>query len=39
MNSVLSCARLAGTFGVHMPEWEHALDLVLETLAESAPRP
>jgi dTDP-4-dehydrorhamnose reductase len=38
VNSVLSCAKLAETFGVHMPEWEVALDLVLETLAESAPK-
>jgi len=34
VNSVLSCERLAETFGVRMPSWEHALELVLETLAE-----
>jgi len=39
VNSVLSCAKLAETFGVHMPDWEHALDLVLETLHESTPKP
>jgi len=37
-NSVLSCQRVADTFGVHMPAWDHALELVLETLAEGAPR-
>lgn len=36
MNSVLSCEKLAETFGVRMPAWEHALELVLETLAEGA---
>jgi dTDP-4-dehydrorhamnose reductase len=39
VNSVLSCQRLAETFGVHMPAWELSLDLVLETLAEAAPKP
>jgi dTDP-4-dehydrorhamnose reductase len=38
VNSVLSCERLVETFGVQMPSWEHALDLVLETLAEGAAR-
>ncbi len=38
VNSVLSCAKLAETFGVQMPAWENALDLVLETLAEGAPK-
>lgn len=37
-NSVLSCEKLAETFGVRMPAWEEALDLVLETLAEGAAR-
>ncbi|MGD0629701.1 MAG: dTDP-4-dehydrorhamnose reductase [Terracidiphilus sp.] len=32
VNSVLSCEKLAETFGVQMPSWEHALELVLETL-------
>lgn len=36
VNSVLSCEKLAQAFGVFMPSWEHALDLVLETLAEGA---
>jgi dTDP-4-dehydrorhamnose reductase len=36
VNSVLSCGKLAETFGVRMPDWELALDLVLETLAEGA---
>ena len=39
VNSVLSCQRLAETFGVHMPSWEQSLDLVLETLAEGAAKP
>jgi len=39
VNSVRSCAKLAETFGVHMPDWEHALDLVLETLHESTSKP
>lgn len=39
VNSVLSCDRLAEAFGVRMPSWQHSLDLVLETLAESAPKP
>lgn len=38
VNSVLSCRRLEETFGVRMPSWELALDLVLETLAEGAAR-
>jgi dTDP-4-dehydrorhamnose reductase len=38
VNSVLSCERLAETFGVRMPSWEHALELVLETLAEGTAR-
>jgi dTDP-4-dehydrorhamnose reductase len=37
-NSRLSCQRLEETFGVKMPHWEHALDLVLETLTEFVPR-
>ncbi|MGA2672215.1 MAG: dTDP-4-dehydrorhamnose reductase [Terracidiphilus sp.] len=35
-NSRLSCKRVEEIFGVIMPDWEHALDLVLETLAEAA---
>jgi dTDP-4-dehydrorhamnose reductase len=38
-NSVLSCEKLAETFGVRMPSWELALDLVLEMLAEGTARP
>ena len=38
VNSVLSCDRIAETFGIRMPSWELALDLVLETLAEGAGR-
>jgi dTDP-4-dehydrorhamnose reductase len=38
VNSVLSCERLAETFGIYMPTWEHALELVLETLTEGAAR-
>ena len=38
VNSVLSCERIAETFGIRMPSWELALDLVLETLAEGAGR-
>jgi len=38
VNSVLSCQRIEETFGVRMPAWETALDLVLETLAEGAAR-
>lgn len=38
-NSVLSCQRVADAFGVQMPSWELALDLVLETLSEGAARP
>lgn len=37
-NSRLSCQRLEETFGVKIPPWEHALDLVLETLTEFVPR-
>jgi len=36
VNSVLSCERIAETFGVRMPSWEDALDLVLETLSEAS---
>jgi len=36
VNSVLSCQRIADTFGVRMPPWEDALDLVLETLSEAS---
>lgn len=39
VNSVLSCERLAETFGVQMPAWEDALELVLETLAEAVAKP
>jgi dTDP-4-dehydrorhamnose reductase len=38
VNSVLSCDRIAETFGIRMPSWELALDLVLETLAEGSAR-
>jgi dTDP-4-dehydrorhamnose reductase len=38
VNSVLSCQRVAETFGVRMPSWELALDLVLETLGEASAR-
>jgi dTDP-4-dehydrorhamnose reductase len=38
VNSVLSCEKLAQTFGVRLPPWEKALQLVLETLAEGASR-
>ena len=38
VNSVLSCEKLEETFGVRMPSWELALDLVLETLAEGTAR-
>jgi dTDP-4-dehydrorhamnose reductase len=38
VNSVLSCEKLAETFGVRMPAWEAALEKVLETLAQSASR-
>src|SRR5580658_6490827 len=38
VNSVLSCDRIVETFGIRMPSWELALDLVLETLAEGAAR-
>jgi dTDP-4-dehydrorhamnose reductase len=38
VNSVVSCEKVAETFGVRMPAWELALDLVLETLAEGSSR-
>jgi dTDP-4-dehydrorhamnose reductase len=38
VNSVLSCEKLAGTFGVRMPAWEKSLELVLETLGETTAR-
>jgi dTDP-4-dehydrorhamnose reductase len=38
VNSVLCCDRLAQTFGVRLPAWEYALELVLETLAEGTAR-
>jgi len=38
VNSVLSCQRVAETFGVRMPGWEQAMELVLETLAEGSAR-
>jgi len=38
VNSVLCCEKLAEAFGVRMPSWELALELVLETLAEGAAR-
>jgi dTDP-4-dehydrorhamnose reductase len=38
VNSVLSCEKIAKTFGVRMPSWQLALDLVLETLSENTPR-
>jgi dTDP-4-dehydrorhamnose reductase len=37
-NSRLSGQRLENTFGVSLPYWEDALDLVLETLAEPGSR-
>src|SRR5580704_11257776 len=37
-NSVLSCEKLAETFGVRMPAWRKGLELVLETLAEATAR-
>ena len=39
VNSVLSCQRLAETFGVRMPSWESTLDLVLEALALGPAQP
>jgi dTDP-4-dehydrorhamnose reductase len=33
-NSRLSCKRLEAIFGVSLPDWEYALELVLETLTE-----
>jgi dTDP-4-dehydrorhamnose reductase len=38
-NSRLSCQRIEETFGLRMPHWEHALSLVMETLAEGASPP
>jgi dTDP-4-dehydrorhamnose reductase len=38
VNSILSCEKLATSFGVQMPPWELALELVLETLGEGAAR-
>jgi dTDP-4-dehydrorhamnose reductase len=38
LNSVLSCERVAETFGVRMPAWQDALKLVLETLEKGASR-
>jgi dTDP-4-dehydrorhamnose reductase len=35
MNSVLSCEKLAETFGVRTPSWERGLEQVLETLWET----
>jgi dTDP-4-dehydrorhamnose reductase len=35
MNSVLSCEKLAETFGVRTPSWERGLEEVLETLWET----
>jgi len=35
-NSCLSCQRFEQTFGVTLPHWEHALSMVLDTLAEEA---
>ena len=37
-SSRLSCQRLAETFGIHMPPWEDALSLVLDTLVEGVSR-
>jgi dTDP-4-dehydrorhamnose reductase len=37
-NSRLCCKRVEETFGVIMPDWERALDLVLDTLADGAAR-
>jgi dTDP-4-dehydrorhamnose reductase len=37
-NSRLCCERLEETFGVSLPHWEQALDLVLDTLKEFGPR-
>ncbi len=37
-NSRLSCQRLAERFGVRLPDWEPALDLVMETLTEFGPQ-
>jgi len=36
VNSVLCCEKVAEAFGVRMPDWELALDLVLDTLASAA---
>jgi dTDP-4-dehydrorhamnose reductase len=35
-NSRLSNNKLANTFGVRLPRWEHALELVLESIAEDS---
>lgn len=35
-NSRLNCDRLDETFGVRLPRWDHALELVLDGLKESA---
>ena len=37
-NSRLSSQRLAETFGLRLPHWEQALDLVMETLTEFGPQ-
>jgi dTDP-4-dehydrorhamnose reductase len=37
-NSRLACQRLAETFGLRLPHWEQALDLVMETLTEFGPQ-
>jgi dTDP-4-dehydrorhamnose reductase len=37
-NSRLSSQRLAETFGLRLPHWEQALDLVMETLTDFGPR-
>lgn len=38
VNSVLNCQKIADTFGVQMPHWKEALNLVLDTLAENSVR-
>ena len=38
VNSVLNCQKIADTFGVQMPDWKDALNLVLDTLAENSAR-
>jgi dTDP-4-dehydrorhamnose reductase len=37
-NSCLSCRRLFDTFGLCLPDWQLALDLVLDTLHEFGPK-